>query len=380
MSEDPIDYMKNSFHSSLHWLQSKIQSLNTDDEGECIPTYLHYNDKRFNAKSNKQGGWRQSEEPSQARSNGQGVQHKTRLTMNRLIQSCGTSSNRNSAKQYEIAKHKQLEHRRHSYSPNMLDPKRQKNNKSTGLLKASSNANTQGNANSTRSLTHTGSSDLNRLKQLKNYSAGSNVCRNVRRLDNECRRAIYEIKYNRNDDDACSMEASDTDSLNGILSCTPPITQTYKRLNEYNFTYEPFSLQLPNTYGEMKIMFQFLNEENDLHVTLLRATNVARSRGGALGVYAKVCLMPGKTQMKVGHDKHNTHNPVFCELFRFRIKSEELFDREIKVKLFNKRGIFSRSEAIGECSIALRQYDPTAITVIWQNLKKSRTGQKVRSF
>lgn len=374
MSEEAINYMKNSFHSSLQWLQLKMQSLNTDEE---------------NAMSSKQGGMHQNNKLFIQRSKSQVDGYRTRLATTNTTRPDDTTSRRDGTTCSELHNRKKIEIRRHSYSIVVNDIEGQRLDKSTGLLNGYLTRNTKkaqiytghtkGSAKSTISHLHTGSTDSNRMRLPKNYSSDENsVSGNSRRLDNEFRRALYRIKYNRNDVGAGSMGRFDTDSLNDNISLSSMITQRYKRLNEYNFSAEPCSLNPSNIYGEIKIMFQFFHEENDLHVTLLKATNVAQNQDGALGVYAKVCLMPGEIQKKVRHDKQNTHNPVFCEPFRYRMTLEELFGHQIKVKLYNKPGKFSRSEAIGECSISLRQYDPTAITVIWQNLKESKTRQNVK--
>lgn len=170
-------------------------------------------------------------------------------------------------------------------------------------------------------------------------------------------------------------------SVSDIVNFSPKVTRVPmfvegRLMDDFRVTYETDSFQVPSIYGQIKVMFQFFNDSKEFQVTILKGSNIAGRKTGTLGVYTKICLMPGKIQLQVGSDKHNARDPVFYEPFIFRISLDELLEREMRIKLYNKPGIFSFTEPIGECSVPLYPYDLTAVTVIWQNLNRCK-GQKV---
>ena len=68
-----------------------------------------------------------------------------------------------------------------------------------------------------------------------------------------------------------------------------------------------------------------------------------------------------------------TTDPVFYELFIFKAELGLILDKWLRVKLYNKSGVLARRRPLGECAIPLYPHDLTAVTVIWKNLRQSRT-------
>lgn len=210
--------------------------------------------------------------------------------------------------------------------------------------------------------------DMRRVKQERRRSSLSRLlCHDITDSDDD----------NRIEDDVSATESASGETiLNCSTPCSPQVTRSTNVLNvdpldDFKSTFDDSDgVNIPSMYGQIKVMFQYINEKTEFHVTILKGIQVAPSQKGMLGVYVKVCLMPGKMQMKMGDDKHNTRNPVFYEPFTFKVGLDELLDRQLRIKLYNKTGVFSFAEAIGKCKVDLYQYDLTAVTVIWQNLKK----------
>lgn len=202
-----------------------------------------------------------------------------------------------------------------------------------------------------------------------------------RRRSSILRLLCHEKSDSEKGDKCDTVSITDSNSEGEISNYSPEVTRANKFGNgdpfeDFKSTLESDSIRVPNIYGQIKLMFQYYNEKNEFHVTLLKGSNVAPGQTGTLGIYTKVCLMPDKIQRKVGDDKHDTRNPIFYEPFTFKMSLGELLQRQLRIKLYNKPGIFSKSEPIGECTIALYIYDLTAVTVIWQNLNKCK-NQKV---
>ena len=253
---------------------------------------------------------------------------------------------------------------------------------------------------STISLTRSWSINLDTFRIVKNdFAKSSNIdTRKLSLNDNELRRLKDERRrssilrllcHEHTDSEKDEREGkgdtgslSDTGSEVDILEYSPKVTRATKFVNsdpiqDFRPPFESFdSIKEPSIYGQIKIMFQYFNEKKELQLTILKGSNVASGQTGILGVYTKVCLMPGKLQKKIGDDRHDTHNPVFYEPFTFKMSLDKLLTQELRIKLYNKPGIFSVSEPIGECRVPLYHYDLTAVTVIWLDLNKCK-GQKV---
>lgn len=247
---------------------------------------------------------------------------------------------------------------------------------------------------STISLTRSWSINLDAFRIVRNDSSksDSNSCsrkmslndNELRRINDRRRSSLLRLLCIGNDsEDIASLDTETRrNSEEDIGEYSPKVTRTDKfvsgdPVDDFRSTFETDSIRIPSIYGQMKIMFQYFNEKEELHLTLLKGSNFARNQTGKLGLYTKVCLMPGKIQQKVGEDKHDTHDPVFYELFVFKMTLGELLDRQLRVKLYNKPGIFSISQPVGEFLLPLYPFDLTAVTVIWQNLRKCK-GQKVK--
>ena len=132
----------------------------------------------------------------------------------------------------------------------------------------------------------------------------------------------------------------------------------------------------PSDLGSIKIRFQYFNKTGRFHVSLIKGANIGNGTDGELNMYVKVTLMPGKLQQMRGDGFHDTTNPVFYESFNFRrIKLDDLLDKTLRVKFYNKRGLFVHT-LLGEAVVPLFNYDLTAETVTWRHLKRC-SGQKV---
>jgi hypothetical protein len=212
----------------------------------------------------------------------------------------------------------------------------------------------------------------NELRRIKEDRRRSSILRLL------CHEQTDSEKEEKGDTSSISDSASEKD----ILEYSPKVTRSSKfvhsdPIQDFRSTFESSdSIKEPSIYGQIKIMFQYFNEKNELQLTILKGSNIAPWLTGILGIYTKVCLMPGKLQKKIGDDKHDTNNPVFYEPFTFKISLDELLNQELRIKLYSKPGIFSVSEPIGECRVPLYHYDLTAVTVIWLDLSKCKR-QKV---
>lgn len=236
-------------------------------------------------------------------------------------------------------------------------------------------------------LTQSWSLNLDTFRLVRNGSHNSNPCGSRYELSTKdsvfgptiTRNHCNEIKEFYVDKRSSEMFSdtggsdSDTESIYEIS--TPKLKRELKFVNGHAF--EEDSMKIPSAYGELKLKFQFVNETNKFRVTILKGLNIASQNVRRLGIYSKACLVPGKKFVKCGEDKHDTHDPVFYETFVFRIKLTDLLNRDLKIKVYNKPGIFSFSQPVGECVVHLYNHDLTSSTVLWQNLKKCRR-QKVR--
>lgn len=261
------------------------------------------------------------------------------------------------------------------------------------LTKGKKTKSSRSSARSTISLTRSWSINLETFRIVKSDSlktaSRENCDRKMSLNDNELRRvsdrrrsSLLRLLCADNMDsdkeepeDSLSLEG--TESVSDIPEYSPKVTRGPKFVNgapldDFRSTFEPDTVPNSNKFGQLKIMFQFYNDRKQFIITLLKGANVVQNINGTLGIYAKMCLMPGKKQQQTGRDKHDTHDPVFYETFTFRMTLGELLDRELRIKLYNKPGIFSTSEPIAECYISLYHYDLTAVTVIWQNLHECR--------
>ncbi|KAH3768339.1 hypothetical protein DPMN_169551 [Dreissena polymorpha] len=208
--------------------------------------------------------------------------------------------------------------------------------------------------------------ELRRLRVRRGSSLVRLLCMNSRtnsEQENNCSETESEVR-NQSDED--------------LLEYSPKVTR-HHNVNPMDIrsTFETESLRIPSSYGQIKLMFQFFNEKNALHVTLLKGANIGQQQRGNMGIFASICLMPGKLQKRASDERHNTHDPVMYEMFVFRASLGELLDRQLRIKFYDKPGVFSRTRPIGECLIPLYPYDLTAVTVIWKNLSKCK-NQKVR--
>ena len=107
--------------------------------------------------------------------------------------------------------------------------------------------------------------------------------------------------------------------------------------------------------------------------------NIGSSQQGRLGIFATVCLMPRKHNKKSTQGRYNTRDPVFYELFCFKMTLSAVMEKDLRIKFFNRPGIFCKAVPVGECLIKMYDYDMTASNVIWQNLRQCR-GQRVRIY
>ncbi|XP_045189686.2 uncharacterized protein LOC123547016 [Mercenaria mercenaria] len=234
---------------------------------------------------------------------------------------------------------------------------------------------------STLSLTRCLSLNLDTFRIVKSDSLKTAKSENAQSMTSlktqkRCIKAETSFENNLDGIETASCTGIDDD----IIKYSPKITRETKFVNgcpvdEFKTIFDSESFRVPSVYGQLKIMFQFFNDTSEFQVTILEGSNVAVGQTGNLGVYIKVCLMPGKVQRKIGSDKHNTRNPVFYESFTFKMSLAQLLERQLRIKLFNKPGIFSIPEPIGLCNVPLYNYDLTAVNVIWQNLNRCK-GQK----
>ena len=201
------------------------------------------------------------------------------------------------------------------------------------------------------------------------------------------RSSLIRLLCNAKTDDSPekSDETSSESSVKNISDFSPKVTRplfigSLRKLcnpfEDFRSTFESDSRDIPSIYGQVKIMFQYMTDKKQLEVTLLRGCNMAASTSGNLGIYAKICLLPGKRQRQQSENRHNTHDPTFHDLFCFRFTLDQVLESQLKLKFYDKPGIFSFSVPIGECYVELYNYDLTAVTVLWLNLKRSK-GQTV---
>lgn len=128
-------------------------------------------------------------------------------------------------------------------------------------------------------------------------------------------------------------------------------------------------------YGELKFSFQYLPASSQLKVTLIRAENLGghQKQDRPLNSFAKVYLMPGKTQKQGTSVVKRNRNPVFDqELYFHDIGIEQLRTMSLVIKLFSKSQNLKLSECIGEVTIPLDNYDVMVENRIWKDLEYSR--------
>ena len=132
----------------------------------------------------------------------------------------------------------------------------------------------------------------------------------------------------------------------------------------------------PSEWGSIQMRFQYFSMTKKFQVSLIRGANIGQGVE-KVNLFVKVCLLPGKIQQKRGYGIHETVDPVFYETFHFsRLTLGDLCDKLIRVKFYNRQRLCSSSMPLGEAVVSLFNYDLTAETVIWKNLRRC-SGQKV---
>ena len=133
----------------------------------------------------------------------------------------------------------------------------------------------------------------------------------------------------------------------------------------------------PSDWGSVKVRFQYFNKSHEFHVSLIRGFNIGNDRSEPLRIFVKLCLLPGKLQSKTGRGYHDTNDPVFYETFYFKNRTlGGLFESRLRIRFYNKNGLFTRKEPLGETVIPLFNYDLTAETLTWLHLRQC-VGQEV---
>lgn len=133
-------------------------------------------------------------------------------------------------------------------------------------------------------------------------------------------------------------------------------TRTLQHTEQGNINNRTLSASIPELNPRINVMFQYFWKKNELRVTLLEAFNLLQKTSKSVAVFAKICLMPGKKQTQYSKRHSAVCDHVFDEEFLFRSDLQHQGSTELKIKLYNKPGIFAMPEAIGSCIIPLYRY------------------------
>ena len=160
------------------------------------------------------------------------------------------------------------------------------------------------------------------------------------------------------------------DNVNIIKEYSPKVTKTVTSCNPLEQFQQQYHTETTTTCGQVKVMFQYLNQQNEFHCTLLRVSNVASGLPSPLGVYAKVCLSSRREYTKQSKHKYNSSDPVFNEKFIYKISLSNLIENNLNIAFYNKPKRLSFSKYLGSCVIDLTKYDITTATVMLGDIKK----------
>lgn len=123
-------------------------------------------------------------------------------------------------------------------------------------------------------------------------------------------------------------------------------------------------------YGELKFSFQYLPEQKQLKILLIRAENLGGNVKGdsQINAFAKISLMPGKLQKKVTDTIKHSRNPVFNKEFYFQISQQDNLEQmHLKIKLMNRPKNLV-PEFLGETCVHLSDYHLLRENRMWKDL------------
>lgn len=114
---------------------------------------------------------------------------------------------------------------------------------------------------------------------------------------------------------------------------------------------------------ELSFKFQFLIISERLKVTLVKAANLFDGEPSASDMitYAKVCLMPCKTQIQTSDFVKGSSNPEFNNIMFFNgFSLQEMHQMSLRITLYGRREKDSQYKNLGEVTVSLEDFDLTA--------------------
>ncbi|XP_013399488.1 synaptotagmin-7 [Lingula anatina] len=125
-------------------------------------------------------------------------------------------------------------------------------------------------------------------------------------------------------------------------------------------------------FGEAKISVQYLSDTKQLKVVLVKGENIGgqSKHPNNVNTFAKLYLCPGKLQKQTSKVVKRTRDPEYNEVFYFKdLSLEELQEKSLKIKFYNKTHNLRRLEYIGDLELDLSTVNLQEETRMWMDLQ-----------
>ncbi|CAI9733770.1 calcium-dependent domain-containing 4C-like [Octopus vulgaris] len=122
-------------------------------------------------------------------------------------------------------------------------------------------------------------------------------------------------------------------------------------------------------FGELKFSFQYVPEQRQFKVLLIRAENLGGNKSdNQINAFAKISLRPGKQQKKVTDVFKHSKNPIFNKEYIFsNIETKDFAKMHLKIKLVNRQKNLV-PEFLGETCVHLSDYNLLVENRMWKDL------------
>ncbi len=122
--------------------------------------------------------------------------------------------------------------------------------------------------------------------------------------------------------------------------------------------------------GEVKFAVQYTPGSKQLCVQLLKAENLGKNNNLVnVNAFAKLCLMPGKTQKQISNLSKQNSNPVYNQAFYFKnLTLEQIYDTRLRIKFYHKSQTLRREVFLGEVQVVLGSFNLLQETRMWKQL------------
>jgi len=139
----------------------------------------------------------------------------------------------------------------------------------------------------------------------------------------------------------------------GLIPLEGPLHNDYRYENTEMKT-ETFEKPTSECHGKIRLNIFYDEHKEELKVFVHEAANLPGSRlPDPPDPYVKICLMPGKKKKKKTGVVKDTGSPIFNEEFDLKLAYKDLPKYSLKVSVLDKKGLFTKSSALGRVDINL---------------------------